>query len=36
MDFIAYAFILIYLPKYILQSVNIYDLGNSPVAYNIV
>ena len=36
MDFIVYAFILIYLPKYILQSVNIYDLGNSPVAHNIV
>ena len=33
MDFIVYAFILIYLPKYILHSVNIYDLGNSPVAY---
>ena len=31
MDFIVYAFILIY---YILHSVNIYDLGNSPVAYN--
>ena len=36
MDFIIYAFILIYLPRYILYSVNIYDLGNSPVAYNIV
>ena len=29
MDFIVYAFILIYLPKYILHSFNIYDLGNS-------
>ena len=29
MDFIVYAFILIYLPKYILHSVDIYDLGNS-------
>ena len=29
MDFIVYTFILIYLPKYILHSVNIYDLGNS-------
>ena len=28
MDFVVYAFILIYLPKYILHSVNIYDLGN--------
>ena len=36
MDFIVYAFILIYLPKYILHSVNLYDLGNSPVAHNIV
>ena len=53
MDFIVYAFILIYcctaikvsivlfivckiLPKYILHSSNLYDLGNSPVAYNIV
>ena len=41
MDFIVYAFILIYLPKYILHSVDIYDLGNwywylRPVAYNIV
>ena len=27
MDFIVYAFILIYLPKYILHSVDIYDLG---------
>ena len=53
MDFIAYAFILIYCstaikvsivlfivcniwPKYILHSINLYDLGNSPVAYNIV
>ena len=52
MDFIAYAFILIYCstaikvsivlfivcnicPKYILYSINLYDLGNSPVAYNI-
>ena len=34
MDFIVYPFILIYLPKYILHSVNIYDLGNSPVAYS--
>ena len=33
MDFIVYAFILIYLPKYILHNVNIYDLANSPVAY---
>ena len=33
MDFIVHAFILIYLPKYILHNVNIYDLGNSPVAY---
>ena len=24
------------LPKYILHSSNLYDLGNSPVAYNIV
>ena len=32
MDFIVYVFILIYLPKYILHNVNIYDLGNSPVA----
>ena len=32
MDFVVYAFILIYLPKYILHSVDIYDLGNSPVA----
>ena len=31
---IVHAFILIYLPKYILHSVNLYDLGN--VAYNIV
>ena len=36
MNFIVYAFILTYLPKYILHSVNIHDLGNSPVAYNIV
>ena len=36
MDFIVFSFILIYLPKYILHSVNIYDLVNSPVAYNIV
>ena len=36
MDFIVYAFILIYLPKYILHSVHIYDLDNSPMAYNIV
>ena len=53
MDFIEYAFILIYcctsikvsivlfivcniLPKYILHSINLYDLGNSPLAYNIV
>ena len=36
MDFIVYAFILIHLPKYILHSANIYDLGNSPVAYNFV
>ena len=36
MDFIVYGFILIYFPKYILHSVNIYDLGNSPVAYNIL
>ena len=37
MYFILYAFILIYLPKYILHSVNLYDLGNySPVARNIV
>ena len=36
MDFIVYAFILIYLPKYILHSVNLYDLGNSNVAHNIV
>ena len=38
MDFVVglYAFILIYLPKYILHSVNIFDLGNSPVAYNFV
>ena len=36
MDLIVYAFILIYLPKYILHSVNIHDSGNSPVAYNIV
>ena len=35
MDFIVYAFILIYLPKYIPHSVNIYDLGNSPVPYSI-
>ena len=36
MDFIIYAFILTYLPKYILHSVTIYDLGNCPVAYSIV
>ena len=36
MGFIVYVFILIYLPKYILHSVNIYDLDNSPVTYNIV
>ena len=36
MDFVVYAFILIYLPNYIPHSVNIYDLGNPPVAYNIV
>ena len=36
MEFIVYAFILIYWPKYILHSVNIYDLGNSPVPYSIV
>ena len=30
MDSVAYAFIFINLPKYILHSVNIYDLGNSP------
>ena len=36
MDFIVYAFIWIYLPKYIQHSVNLYDLGNSPVAHNIV
>ena len=35
MDSVVYALILIYLRKYILYSVNIYDLGNSPVAYNI-
>ena len=29
MDFIVYVFILIYLPKYILHSVNIYDLIRS-------
>ena len=31
---IVHAFIWIYLPKYILHSVNLYNLGN--VAYNIV
>ena len=36
MNFIVYAFILIYLPKYILHSINIYDLGSSTVAHNIV
>ena len=36
MDFVVYAFILIYLPKYILHSVNISDLCDSPVAYNTV
>ena len=30
MDFIVYAFILIYLPKCMLHSINLYDLGNSP------
>ena len=33
MDFIVYTFILIYLAKYILHNVNIYDLGNSLEAY---
>ena len=36
MDFIVYAFILTYFPKYIVHSVNIYDLGNSHVPYSIV
>ena len=36
MNFIVYAFILTYFPKYILHSVNIYDLDNSPVPYSIV
>ena len=36
MDLAVHAFILIYLPKYILHSVNIHDLGNSFVAYNFV
>ena len=36
MDFVVYAFTLICLPKYILHSVNIYDLGNFLVVYNIV
>ena len=36
MDFFVYAFILIHLAKYILHSINLYNLGNSPVAYNFV
>ena len=36
MDFIVYVFIFIYLPKYILHNVNIYDLGNSPVGNYLV
>ena len=33
----SFVYCLLYiLPKYILHSINLYDLGNSPVAYNIV